>query len=445
MLQGQHRGSGRRPLRRRPTRAGSGASRSSMWASASARRPHPWSAPALALAFGWTTAFSATTVGMVDGPRPSISAAASGSCRGPPLPIHGGRRPSRALGDPAVSEGHGWVLLGIGLCAVSVWISYEQQANAMIRWVSGATGGRGASRLSWLQSIPPATVILGTPHSDPAVGAPSRPRAGALAGPQADPRRGPDRRLPARPARPCRCFRPQWMSGTQLAACLRASAATWRCGRRATSISAPRRWRSSPGSRRGGGSRPPWRDGISRCSLGSLISGWIGGFWGVIAPATLLGHHRGPQPGERRRLRPDRAPRVAPELDPGSAPTSVATGRLGMSGASFTVIEHVWIEHAGRLPPVRQALAARRGGAAAGPRHPGIHPLPQARRHAAARRRHPRLLRPVMATPPSGSTCAAAASRRGCCSTSTSPRSRTTPWPSSPGSPPSPGAAGRWA
>ncbi len=232
----------------------------------------------LALAYGWSAAFAATRIGMVVGLAvylagqrflPSV----------PPVSHSVGRSlaPSREA-----EEGHGWVLLGIGLCAVSVWISYEQQANAMVRWVSAATGGHGVA-LSWLQSIPPATVILGTPiltrlwaHQAVRGAEPSPTRKltiGAaliaisqliLAG------------LATLPA--------AWMSRSSwlLPACLCGYMGLWEMGDLYLSPAAMAIFSRLAPRGRVSTAMAGW---YLTVFVGSLISGWIGSFWGVIAPA----------------------------------------------------------------------------------------------------------------------------------------------------------------
>ncbi len=232
----------------------------------------------LALTYGWTAAFSATTVGMVVGlatylaggkllPRPT-SPIESDACASP--------------SSEAADEGHGWVLLGVGLCAVSVWISYEQQANAMVRWVSGATGGRGVA-LSWLQSVPPATVILGTPiltriwaHQAVRGREPSPTRkltlgAGLIALSQFV--------LVGLAMVPV-----GWMSRTVwlLPACLCGYMALWEIGDLYLSPAAMAIFSRLAPQGRVSTAMAGW---YLTVFMGSLISGWIGSFWGVVAPA----------------------------------------------------------------------------------------------------------------------------------------------------------------
>ncbi len=232
----------------------------------------------LALAYGWTAAFSATTVGMVAGLAIYLGG-------GRFLPPSASQPPTGADLPPALEamgEGHGWVLLGVGLCAVSVWISYEQQANAMVRWVSSATGGRGVA-LSWLQSIPPATVILGTPiltrlWAHQAVRGREPPPARKLT-------LGAALIALSQVVLVGLAMVPgAWMSrsGWVLPACLCGYMALWEMGDLYLSPAAMAIFSRLAPRGRVSTAMAGW---YLTVFLGSLISGWIGGFWGVIAPA----------------------------------------------------------------------------------------------------------------------------------------------------------------
>ncbi len=232
----------------------------------------------LAIGYGWTAAFSATTVGMVVGLAIYLCGGRLLPRSAPPIDKAAG--PAPAL--EATGEGHGWLLLGVGLCAVSVWISYEQQANAMVRWVSGATGGHGVA-LSWLQSIPPATVILGTPlltrlwaHQAVCGREPSPTRklsigAGLIATAQLV--------LVALAMIPA-----AWMSRTVwvLPACLCGYMALWETGDLYLSPAAMAIFSRLAPRGRVSTAMAGW---YLTVFLGSLISGWLGSFWGAMAPA----------------------------------------------------------------------------------------------------------------------------------------------------------------
>nr|WP_246495670.1 peptide MFS transporter [Ameyamaea chiangmaiensis] len=108
----------------------------------------PFVCAGLALRYTWGLAFGATSVGMV--------LALATYCAG--------RRclPRQTVPRMAVAAGGGrsvniWLLAAA--CAL-VWVSYEQQANGLMRWLSGRPGGIGQA---WLQAIPPLVVLLGTP------------------------------------------------------------------------------------------------------------------------------------------------------------------------------------------------------------------------------------------------------------------------------------------
>jgi POT family proton-dependent oligopeptide transporter len=48
----------------------------------------------------------------------------------------------------------------ISLASVFMWMSYEQQANAMMRWLVATPDD---VMMAWIQAIPPGVVLLGTP------------------------------------------------------------------------------------------------------------------------------------------------------------------------------------------------------------------------------------------------------------------------------------------
>ncbi len=232
----------------------------------------------LALAYGWTAAFSATTIGMAAGLATYL---AGGRFLPRPTPLPGGDA-GPLLAFEAREEGHGWVLLGVGLCAVSVWISYEQQANAMVRWVSGATGGHGIA-LSWLQSIPPATVILGTPlltrlwaHQAVRGREPSPTRKLTLGAALIA--------LSQLVLVGLAMVPPAWMSrsGWVLPACLCGYMVMWEMGDLYLSPAAMAIFSRLAPRGRVSTAMAGW---YLTVFMGSLISGWIGSFWGVIAPA----------------------------------------------------------------------------------------------------------------------------------------------------------------
>lgn len=109
----------------------------------------------LAQRFGWATAFDATSIGMVVGLGIYIGAARW-------LPSERALVP---VGQPAPAgvrrtTGH-WTVLGIvSLAAMFLWLSYEQQANSLMRWLVSAPDD---IMMGWVQAIPPAVVLLGTP------------------------------------------------------------------------------------------------------------------------------------------------------------------------------------------------------------------------------------------------------------------------------------------
>ena len=115
----------------------------------------PITCGALALRAGWNAGFGASAAAMLVALATYVAARgrlpAPVVKRGPPLPA--GATPSR----------NAWAgLLLVGLAAVCLSSSYEQQGNAMVRWLSAADPSR-ALRFAWLQSIPSLVVLLGTP------------------------------------------------------------------------------------------------------------------------------------------------------------------------------------------------------------------------------------------------------------------------------------------
>ena len=115
----------------------------------------PITCGALALRAGWNAGFGAAAAAML------VALAIYVAGRG--------RLPAQVVeSDPPVPAGaapprNAWVgLLVVGLAAVCLSSSYEQQGNAMVRWLSAADPSR-ALRFAWLQSIPSLVVLLGTP------------------------------------------------------------------------------------------------------------------------------------------------------------------------------------------------------------------------------------------------------------------------------------------
>lgn len=113
----------------------------------------------LAHAWGWTVAFEATTLGMMLG-----LATYAATARWLP---EGGQRPMAEkvqVADEAGQyggQGARWgVLAMLSLAAVFLFLSYEQQANAMMRWIVTAPDDIA---MGWIQAIPPAVVLVGTP------------------------------------------------------------------------------------------------------------------------------------------------------------------------------------------------------------------------------------------------------------------------------------------
>ena len=103
--------------------------------------------------WGWTIAFDATTVGMVIGLvtyffyKPSVS---NEKNKGSLNFVQDKKNVRIAYS----------VIVSVFFSSVLLWISYEQQANALVHWVSTVPGDIS---VGWLQAIPPAVVIFGIP------------------------------------------------------------------------------------------------------------------------------------------------------------------------------------------------------------------------------------------------------------------------------------------
>ncbi|MBB2202355.1 peptide MFS transporter [Gluconacetobacter tumulisoli] len=107
---------------------------------------------ALAGTLGWNAAFMATSIGMIAG----LALYAFGAAH---LPDR--QAPDPAAAAPARTGGGSFAILAVlTLAATFLWISYEQQANALVRWMAASPSDMG---LAWLQAIPPAMVLCGTP------------------------------------------------------------------------------------------------------------------------------------------------------------------------------------------------------------------------------------------------------------------------------------------
>jgi proton-dependent oligopeptide transporter, POT family len=109
----------------------------------------------LAQTWGWAAAFDATSIGMVIGLAMYVAAARWLPSGAPPAADRGVTVP--VAGRAALN----WTVLGfISLAATFLWVSYEQQANSLMRWLVTAPDD---IMLTWVQAIPPAVVLLGTP------------------------------------------------------------------------------------------------------------------------------------------------------------------------------------------------------------------------------------------------------------------------------------------
>ncbi len=109
----------------------------------------------LAQHYGWATAFDATSIGMVTGLAIYIGAARW-------LPTERAALPDAAPAPAqrARATGRWTVLAVVSLASTFLWLSYEQQANSLMRWLVTAPDD---IMMGWVQAIPPAVVLLGTP------------------------------------------------------------------------------------------------------------------------------------------------------------------------------------------------------------------------------------------------------------------------------------------
>lgn len=110
----------------------------------------------LAQYFGWNVAFAATSVGMIFGLLLYIA----GSFRLLPQEILKEALPTVSP-DKRRSSYRVWPFLCLLVSCVLIWISYEQQANALMRWLV-SSGSQQVSSV-WIQAVPPIVVLLGTP------------------------------------------------------------------------------------------------------------------------------------------------------------------------------------------------------------------------------------------------------------------------------------------
>ncbi|MFT8480151.1 peptide MFS transporter [Gluconobacter oxydans] len=113
----------------------------------------------LAQYVGWQAAFASTSIGMAIGLLlygaglkwlRSGAAHSVGTC------------PTADRTASAARIGQSAIVLGavVFCCTSLLWVSYEQQANALMRWCMPS--GQNVS-LVWLQSVPSVVVLLGTP------------------------------------------------------------------------------------------------------------------------------------------------------------------------------------------------------------------------------------------------------------------------------------------
>lgn len=115
----------------------------------------------LADRWGWAPAFEATSVGMVLGLGIYMAGARWLPDRPQRSQSIATARPETAVGNGGHSTGGHWGVLAIlTVASVFLWISYEQQANSLMRWIVTAPDD---IMMSWVQAIPPAVVLLGTP------------------------------------------------------------------------------------------------------------------------------------------------------------------------------------------------------------------------------------------------------------------------------------------
>jgi len=109
----------------------------------------------LAQRWGWATAFDATSIGMVLGLATYIGAARW---------LPSGRSPARAVAPATLRAerrtGQWTVLAIVSIAATFLWLSYEQQANSLMRWLVTTPDD---IMMGWVQAIPPAVVLIGTP------------------------------------------------------------------------------------------------------------------------------------------------------------------------------------------------------------------------------------------------------------------------------------------
>ncbi|MCE2565140.1 peptide MFS transporter [Komagataeibacter sp. FNDCF1] len=108
---------------------------------------------------GWDAAFMATSVGMIFG---VVLYVVGGHFWLPARMLPPPDAPPAPQDGPGGPQGRhaGWLVAGLALSCVFIWISYEQQANSMMRWMVPGTAGVG---MVWVQSVPPLVVLLGTP------------------------------------------------------------------------------------------------------------------------------------------------------------------------------------------------------------------------------------------------------------------------------------------
>ncbi|WP_173571267.1 peptide MFS transporter [Acetobacter conturbans] len=103
--------------------------------------------------WGWEIAFDATTVGMFIG----LVTYMLGSYA---LPAANSVGIEKTVEAKSSSKNSFFILFFIAVSAIFLWVSYEQQANALVRWTSVSSNDIG---MAWLQAIPPLIVLVGTP------------------------------------------------------------------------------------------------------------------------------------------------------------------------------------------------------------------------------------------------------------------------------------------
>jgi POT family proton-dependent oligopeptide transporter len=118
----------------------------------------------LAFKWGWAAAFDATSIGMVAGlgiyiagQRWLPSVAGKGAAPGP---VVDGVTAAPARSPNLQARRNAIALAIISLASIFLWVSYEQQANSLMRWLVTAPDD---IMMAWVQAIPPAVVLLGTP------------------------------------------------------------------------------------------------------------------------------------------------------------------------------------------------------------------------------------------------------------------------------------------